>query len=257
MRRSVEKQLDTLLCLALEEHAKKTAASIAAMDTSSVVRPDWIDEKVRKTIESHTPKFGAVRRKSPARVLAIAAIITAMIVLTLSVSGLGKTIWRSIVSWYEDFVSVSFVPSPSEDAAETQAPPAESLGTPTEPSVTEPQPPAAEVPTVILEYRKPQGLPEGYIGVETFVSGLVYTLDFSQEDEWCFTFTQSLLKDEMWYDNSELNLKHMEINGNPAVILFYGENEFNAITWFDGEYVYKIQGFLAKSDLISFAESVK
>ena len=265
MNYASDERLDCLIRLALIERAAKDVEAIQAMDTSSVVCPAKVDRRIhrmiaRKAKEASTRKMKRVL----VRVMVAALIVMSLtLALLLSVAGIREAIWKAIVDWCDGYVAVSFVPN--EDAPpqpQEQGPTPIVEGTPQQdpqPSEPEPGTPAVTPPSEILEYKKPSDLPSGYEGEEVIKDIVHYMMDFYLDDEWKFTYMQTILsEEEKWIDDTDMEIvKQITIGNGEAVILLSVENSVSKIVWTDGEYIYSIDGLLEEAQLIAFAESVR
>ena len=255
---------ESMLRAALEECAKEEIARIEQMDTSDVVCPKRVDRAVRRMIAAGAPK-AQKHKASPKRVvtrLLVAALLLASLLVAtfLSVSAIREAIYKTVVTWCDDYVSVSFE---WKDDAENN-----SVETPITPDNTDTNagetPPETTVPSVtapteILQYKKPSDLPANYEGEEVLKGKTHYVVEYILDGEWNFTYVQMVISNsEKWFDDSGKDeIIHTNVNECEAVLLLSNSGNSNMIVWKDGEYIYSIDGFLSKSQLLDLAKCVK
>lgn len=165
------------------------------------------------------------------RILAVVMIVLSIsFVFAMSIGAVRDAIWKTIVEWYENSISIQYV---NED---------------NEPTLTE-----------ILEYKEPtQGL-EGYERYEMLRNALVFNIEYESESV-LITYQQSLLNDsEVKLSNNNSELHTTDVSGHPGMYVEYTTNGVEQITlmWNDGVYRYIVGGNTTLKELLKIAESVK
>ena len=255
---------ESMLRAALEECAKEEIARIEQMDTSDVVCPKRVDRAVRRMIAAGAPK-AQKHKASPKRVvtrLLVAALLLASLLVAtfLSVSAIREAIYKTVVTWCDDYVSVSFE---WKDDAENN-----SVETPITPDNTDTNagetPPETTVPSVtapteILQYKKPSDLPANYEAEEILKGKTQYIVEYIVDGEWCFTYIQTVLDDiDIWLDDTQKEIaRDITVDGMTAVIVLTQTNDENMIAWTDKSYSYYISGYLSETELIEMVKNVK
>ena len=255
---------ESMLRAALEECAKEEIARIEQMDTSDVVCPKRVDRAVRRMIAAGAPK-AQKHKASPKRVvtrLLVAALLLASLLVAtfLSVSAIREAIYKTVVTWCDDYVSVSFEwkDDAENNSVETPITPdnSDTNAGETPPETTVPSVPA---PTEILQYKKPSDLPANYEAEEVLKGKTQYIVDYYDENEWCFSYIQMVLDDiDVWFDDTQKELaKDITIDGIKAVIVLSQTSGENMIAWTDESYIYHISGYLSETELIEMVKNVK
>ena len=127
------------------------------------------------------------------------------------------------------------------------------------PAVTEP--PLADIPeppSSIEVQRKPTALPQGIYEDVVVNSKTGLLIEYYQNDEFLFAYQQDLMDVERTYDNTEVMLTEIRVNGYSGILIEYREEPLIIIEWTDAEYRYQILSEVyGKEELLAIAESVK
>lgn len=116
---------------------------------------------------------------------------------------------------------------------------------------------AGSPPTVILEYRKPQYVPEG-VEEEIVIQSIGnYIIDYYLGDRLRCSYKQGLLNRESTYVNNENSIIYtIDINGYTANVIESKENEELTIIWNDERYSYIITSYFNLEDTVIIAKSI-
>lgn len=117
----------------------------------------------------------------------------------------------------------------------------------------------AGAPTTIEEVYYIPELPEGYLLVKQWDANLlVYSMYRDSSSENVLTFDQYVKTEfDTHYDNNAMHPVTIgEYNG---IYIDYSNNEqlISCVIWDNGDYIFQLEGFLSKDEIITIAESVK
>ena len=125
---NVNDRFDYLISLAILDCAAEEVAEYESIDDSDVVIDESFDKRIYKLIgkKERETKLRKVKKISFRVAIAAMIVMSIMLLSMLAVSGIREAIWRAVVTWYDDYVAVSFVQEPiatAENPAEpTEAP---------------------------------------------------------------------------------------------------------------------------------------
>ena len=113
-------------------------------------------------------------------------------------------------------------------------------------------------PTQIEVKRKPTALPQGIYEDVVMNSKTGLLIEYYQNDEFLFAYQQDLMDAERTYDNTEVMLTEIRVNGYSGILIEYREEPLIIIEWTDAEYRYQILSEVyGKEELLAIAESVR
>ncbi len=269
-------KLDHLIGLALLDCGNKDAEMFRNIDTSDIPDNPRLDRKISRLIKRKEREAAVKKTKRIAWRVAIAAmlILSIMFATLMSITAIREAIWKAIVSWYENYITVQYEPSQAEETEYTnynslipESTEADSntnadIGINTENNINAVNNNESIVilpPTEILEVRKPTWLPEGTI--EDLVSEDKWTVyrDYYLNDEYIASFQQLVLKKyERYYNNENALIENFYIGKSEAIFVSYKDYSEKYIVWSDGEYIYTLTSeILEKEQMMQIAESVK
>ena len=241
-------KFDHLIALAAMKCADEEADELNSLDTSSVSFDPSYYRKRSKVIRQYKHKPRDRRSTAVRLAVAIAAAVIVMSLLIGCVPRLREAIYNAIVEWYNDYFSVRYE---DPDGQEKETLYEEESTTANELD--------ADAPTYIVSVRKPTDLPEDVWEDVVTQNNTSMTFDYYHEDQYIFSFTQSILKPiDRYVDSEDVNVKYIQINGNDATALEYIDKKEISVIWNDGQYSYHI--FSTECDLdtlIEYAKSVK
>ena len=253
---SYEKQdkLDMLLILSLQEYTedeltlfREGGDSPVSFSLNFYRRREAIIKKFKTK-----PDFAILRKILSTAAIAILAIMSAAFLTIMSVSALRTAVFKIIVEWYDEYVSVRHEYEPKESETETT----ETQGVVEQESETETI--AQSIPTEILEYRKPTYLPDGVEEEEISKKTSAYVIDYYKGDTLQYMFRQRLLSDSAkQFDGEGYHITYVSIRGQEAVVLQNNEITEITIIWDDGEYAYRLISYLDMEATRLLAESVR
>ncbi len=168
----------------------------------------------------------------PLKRIAVAVMLVCTVSLgcILSISAVREAIWKTIVSWYEEYIEVLFVAD--EDVV---------------------------APTEILVYKDPTSGLDGYERFEIVRTAHSYCIEYELSDKIVVYEQSALGYAPLLLTNSDSILYDITVSNNSGVYAEYTLNDTNYIglTWNDGIYQYSLDGNISLDELVAIAESVE
>lgn len=273
MQYSGNDKLDHLIGLAFWDCGAKDAEFFKNIDTSNIPDNPRLDRKIHRLIKKKAREATVKKTKRIALRIAVATmlILSIMFATLMSISAIREAIWKTIVSWYENYITIQYEPpqavEPTDNTNVSVAPETSAEASNNEVNNNEAtnngenETSAVIVlpPTEILEIRKPTWLPEGT--VEDILGNDKWTncIDYYINDEYIASFEQIVLKKyEQHYNNETALIEKFYIGNSEAIFVSYKDYLEKCIVWSDGEYIYTLTSEnLEKEQMIQIAESVK
>lgn len=226
-----DRKLDALLTMSVDAIVEKNAESFLEQDYEIVPMPNSLRRKILGMDRRARWKdeFGAigVGFKRVAAVILIACTLS--FAAAMSVEAVRTAIWNAIVTWYDDYVAISFRKDGVGDAPET-------IVTKKEPMMD------GYEREVLLDS---QGM---------FIVNYVYN-DFN------VMYSQLVLEEnEALFDNTMAALKTVKIGAYEGQLLIAADKSAIFLMWNDGEYTYTLQTDSdngREDQLIHIAQSVQ
>ena len=226
-----DRKLDALLTMSVDAIVEKNAESFLEQDYEIVPMPNSLRRKILGMDRRARWKdeFGAigVGFKRVAAVILIACTLS--FAAAMSVEAVRTAIWNAIVTWYDDYVAISFRKDGVGDAPET-------IVTKKEPMMD------GYEREVLLDS---QGM---------FIVNYVYN-DFN------VMYSQLVLEEnEALFDNTMAVLKTVKIGAYEGQLLIAADKSAIFLMWNDGEYTYTLQTDSdngREDQLIHIAQSVQ
>ena len=273
MQYSENDKLDLLIGLAMWDCGEKDAEFFKNIDTSNIPDNPRLDRKIHRLIKKKAREATVKKTKRIAWRVAVAAmlILSIMFATLMSITAIREAIWRTIVSWYENYITIQYEPpqvsAPTDNTNVSAAPETseevnnnEATNTgDTNTGDTNTDAVIVLPPTEILEVRKPTWLPEGTVEDVLGNDKWVHCIDYYVNDEYVGSFQQIVLKDKkQYYDNETAHIEKFYINNHEAVFILSLDNTEKSIFWSDEEYAYLLTLInIEKEQMIQIAESVK
>lgn len=226
-----DRKLDALLTMSVDAIVEKNAESFLEQDYEIVPMPNSLRRKILGMDRRARWKneFGAigVGFKRVAAVILIASTLS--FAAAMSVEAVRTAIWNAIVTWYDDYVAISFRKDGVSDAPET-------IVTKKEPEMD------GYEREVLLDS---QGM---------FIVNYVYN-DFN------VMYSQLVLEEnEALFDNTMAALKTVKIGAYEGQLLIAADKSAIFLMWNDGDYTYTLQTDSdngREDQLIHIAQSVQ
>ena len=265
MKYAENEKFDHLIRLALLDCGDKDAEMFRAIDTSNAVVSRKLRNRIHRLIKRKEREHAVKKTKRILGRAAIAAMLILSIVFAamMSISAIRDAIWRPIVEWHEEYISIHYdIPenddvkdSDSDGNGETNSN-SNSNSNSNETDIGDTS--VVTPPKEILEVRKPTYIPEGFVEDVTTLKHGVF-VDYYQGEEFICSFSQLLLNDRDSYYNSQTAvIDHIMINGYKAMVITYDQTPEVYLIWNDGEYEYTLFSVITLfDDMIKIAESVK
>lgn len=233
-------KLDHLIAMAASGSLEAEAKELENMDISSVSLSPAYCRKRAKMIRKHKHHRASAMPKSiSVRIAAAIIIIAAVFTILIScMPGLGKAIYNAIVEWCDQYFTVRYESEQEQETAYSES---------------------SSVPDHIVEIHKPTNLHEGVREDVLLDNKIKYEADFYLQEQYLFSFSQSVLKPFRQYaDNEDIDVTNTMINGNDAIAIEYKFQSEICILWNDKEYSYQMtSNVLDIHQLVQYAEMVK
>ena len=226
-----DRKLDVLLAMSIGTIVDKNAESFLEDDGENYPMPDSLRRKILRMDRRARVK----REFGPLFVVLKRAVAVIMIICTLSfasvmsVEAVRTAIWNAIVTWYDDYVAISFRKDGVGDAPET-----------------------------IVTKKEP--LMDGYEREVLIDSQGMFTVNYAYND-FNVMYSQLVLEEnEALFDNTMAVLKTVKIGAYEGQLLIAADKSTIFLMWNDGEYAYTLQTDSDNSrddQLIHIAQSVQ
>lgn len=226
-----DRKLDVLLAMSIGTIVDKNAESFLEDDGENYPMPDSLRRKILRMDRRARVK----REFGPLFVVLKRAVAVIMIICTLSfasvmsVEAVRTAIWNAIVTWYDDYVAISFRKDGVGDAPET-----------------------------IVTKKEP--MMDGYEREVLLDSQGMFTVNYVYND-FNVMYSQLVLEEnEALFDNTMAVLKTVKIGAYEGQLLIAADKSTIFLMWNDGEYAYTLQTDSDNSrddQLIHIAQSVQ
>ena len=262
-------KLDYMIQLAYLQCGTKDAELFDEVDGTEVPVPKSLDRRIMRLIsrEAREQCCGKTKRMLGRTAIAAMLIMSIMFTLLISVTGIREAIWKAIVEWHDNYITISFEKN-IEDIGEevTEESTAENTQSDTsidsqpesddEPSLE--NKPVVTPPTKIEEVRKPTYIPDGVIEDEIRTQSY-FVVDYFLGNDIVCSFSQFIIKEnDKYFDNETASVEEIYINEYKASLVTYSSQTEKGIVWSDGEYVYIfVSSVLDVEEMKAIAESVK
>jgi hypothetical protein len=268
MQYSENDKLDHLIGLAFWDCGAKDAEFFRNIDTSDIADNPRLDRKIHRLIKRKAREAAVKKKKRVAWRVAVATmlILSIMFAALMSISAIREAIWKTIVSWYENYITVQYEPPQATaptDNTNVSVAPETSAGTSNNEVNNNGENNTDAVivlpPTEILEIRKPTWLPEGTVEDVLGNDEWSVCIDYYINDTYIASFQQIVLKKyERYYNNETALIENFYIDKSEAIFVSYKDFLEKYIIWSDGSYIYTLTSEnLNKEQMIQIAESVK
>lgn len=207
-----DRKLDALLTMSVDAIVEKNAESFLEQDYEIVPMPNSLRRKILGMDRRARWKdeFGAIGVGFKRVAAVILIVCTLSFAAAMSVEAVRTAIWNAIVTWYDDYVAISFRKDGVGDAPET-------IVTKKEPMMD------GYEREVLLDS---QGM---------FIVNYVYN-DFN------VMYSQLVLEEnEALFDNTMAVLKTVKIGAYEGQLLIAADKSAIFLMWNDGEYAYTLQ----------------
>ena len=222
-----DRKLDALLTMSVDAIVEKNAESFLEQDYEIVPMPNSLRRKILGMDRRARWKneFGAIG----VGFKRVAAVILIACAAAMSVEAVRTAIWNAIVTWYDDYVAISFRKDGVGDAPET-----------------------------IVTKKEP--MMDGYEREVLLDSPTMYMVSYSSES--CqVVYTQTVLdQNELRIDAKKTSGYDISIGENAGQIFYADDKNETFIVWNDGEYSFTLQCNRTEDvneALIEIAETIK
>ena len=262
-------KLDYMIQLAYLQCGTKDAELFDEVDGTEVPVPKNLDRRIMRLIsrEAREQCCGKTKRMLGRTAIAAMLIMSIMFTLLICVTGIREAIWKAIVEWHDNYITISFEKNiedigeevTEESATEnTQGDDSNEAQTPTDDKPSLENKPVKTPPTKIEEVRKPTYVMDGVVE-DIFQNKTSVFIDCFQGNEIIYSFSQIIIEeDKKYFDNETANVEEIYVNEHKASLVIYSSQTEKGIVWSDGEYVYILVSSVLDVELMkTIAESVK
>lgn len=250
-------RLDAILSLATAEYAKKLT------DEFLNAKPDFdisakTEQRIKQMFRKDKHRTSRKNAWKVIRYIMVACLIAATVAFTacMAIPRIRQAIWKAIVEWHDDYVTVKFVPNDTEADNTTTAELSDATSTDT---TDKPNDPITVPPDSIVEVNAPSYMPIGYTTKSNLTDKVFRLSYYDENDSFMFSFRQTLIESGSKGDAEEGVSNETTVNGLSAVVFTYDDqpNVYN-LFWQDSQYRYNIYGYFDNyNELIRFATSVE
>lgn len=223
-------KLDALILLSGSVLISKNADLYKNAAIPLVKRPRSLDAKVQRSINKERRRtFGTFFQYGQRVAAAVLVACTLSFAAVMSVEAVRTTLWNTIVRFFEDCLSVSYV--------------------------TETQPPKQ-----LEDIKEPSCSEQGWEKQVVLETASMRCVIYRKNGTKLLTYTQEILDGEAWFDNEDTEIEPITIGDRPAMLMFRKNQKTYSLSWSDGAYAYTLDAHvpeLTKEDLIHMAETIE
>lgn len=223
-------KLDALILLSGSVLISKNADLYKNAAIPLVKRPRSLDAKVQRSINKERRRtFGTFFQYGQRVAAAVLVACTLSFAAVMSVEAVRTTLWNTIVRFFEDCLSVSYV--------------------------TETQPPKQ-----LEDIKEPSFSDKGWEKQVVLETASMRCVIYRKNGTKILTYTQEILDGEAWFDNEDTEIENITISDRPAMLMFRKNQKTYSLSWSDGAYAYTLDAHvpeLTKEDLIHMAETIE
>lgn len=223
-------KLDALILLSGSVLISKNADLYKNAAIPLVKRPRSLDAKVQRSINKERRRtFGTFFQYGQRVAAAVLVACTLSFAAVMSVEAVRTTLWNTIVRFFEDCLSVSYV--------------------------TETQPPKQ-----LEDIKEPSFSDKGWEKQVVLETASMRCVIYRKNGTKLLTYTQEILDGEAWFDNEDTEIEPITIGDRPAMLMFRNNQKTYSLSWSDGAYAYTLDAHvpeLTKEDLIHMAETIE
>lgn len=250
-------QLDAILTLATAKYAQKLT------DEFLNAKPDFVmsaetEQRIKQMFRKNKHHINRKNAWKVIRYIMVACLIAATVAFTacMAIPRIRQAIWKAIVEWHDEYVTVKFIPNDNEADSTTTAELSDATSTDT---TDKPNDPIAVPPDTIVEVNAPTYMPIGYTTKSSLKESVFRLSYYDENGTFVFSYNQMVIDFGSEGDAEEGSSTEMTINGLSAVIFTYDdEPNVYSLYWQDSQYRYNIYGYFEDyNELIRFATSVE
>lgn len=223
-------KLDALILLSGSVLISKNADLYKNAAIPLVKRPRSLDAKVQRSINKERRRtFGTFFQYGQRVAAAVLVACSLSFAAVMSVEAVRTTLWNTIVRFFEDCLSVSYV--------------------------TETQPPKQ-----LEDIKEPSFSDKGWEKQVVLETVSMRSVIYRKNGTKILTYTQEILDGEAWFDNEDTEIEPITIGDRPAMLMFRNNQKTYSLSWSDGAYAYTLDAHvpeLTKEDLIHMAETIE
>lgn len=265
MNIGINDKLDALISLTAKDCGDDDVEMFNNLDISNVTLDKRFYSRMRRIISKHEHTAAVLTlKKCLVRVaVALMALMSLGFLTIMATPDLREALFDAVVEWYENYVSIRYVPIENEtdETHETDITEESTDVSLTADSGEESKAPAVVTPpTKIEKVMKPTYVPEG-IESEEITNNTMVVIDYYCGNDLYFTYHQTLLNGhDKLFNNKSTKISEITINETVATLIEYNDRSEKNIIWNDGLYFYHIEVFessISIEELLKVAESVQ
>ena len=223
----LSKEIDEKLVMAFERYNKNLCESLPTdEELKDIIFSKTFENKMQKLISAQKKSYFYLINTVAKRVaVIILAIMISLTATTFGVEAIRESVIKFITETFEKFTAVSVEDEDPNSQAE-------------------------------LVKTAPQYIPEGYTLNSELDSGVIYKINYINQDNNSIDYIQKINFGTIYNVDTE-DIKYEKININSFEGMKYVKNGINTVVFADGTYMYDISGQVSFDELIKIAEAIK
>ena len=249
-------KLDAIMSLATAEYVKELNEEFLNAECAFEVSYKT-KQRILRMIRKDKFRTNHRKTRTVFKYIMVAALIAATVAFTacMALPRIREAIWKAVLDWHDEYVSIQFVPATTEDPNASANKPSDSNSTDAN---EKPNDPIIVPPTSIEEVNMPSYMPMGYTTKSSLKERVFRLSYYDENDAFVFSYNQMIIDSDSEGDAEEGTATEITINGLSAMVITYSD-EPNVYTlyWQDNQYRYRIYGYFEDyNELIRIANSV-
>ncbi len=246
-------KLDALLSLATAQWVDELNDEFLSAQSEIELTPQT-NRRILRMLRKDKRRTPPSTARMVFKYLMLAVLIAATVAFTacMALPRIREAIWKIMLEWHDEYVSVQFVPA-TEDSHASANKPSDSTNT-----TEKTNDPTIVLPLSIEEINIPKYMPIGYTTKSSITESIFRLSYYDENDSFIFSYHQMVIGFNSTADSENGTLSEIEINGLNAVVIAYSDDpNVYCLYWQDNQYRYRIYGYFEDyNELIRLASSV-
>ena len=222
----LSKDIDKKLILAFERYNKELCESLPTdEELKDITFSEAFEKKMQKLIRAQKKSYYLINTVGKRVAVIILAIMISLTATTFGVKAIRESVIKFITETFEKFTAVSV----ENEEADAQ---------------------------VEIIKTAPQYIPEGYDLKSELEAGVIYKINYMNQDNNSIDYIQKINFGTIANINTE-DIEYEKIIINSFEGLKYVKNTINTVVFADETYMYSVYGQVSFDELIKMAESIK
>lgn len=211
-------KFDYFLDMAVSDSGNKDIDFFMSLDDSDVTLSKRLNRAINRLVvyEKHKIALYKLRTVFTRTAIAVLIIISLMFTLIACIPALRDAVWDIILEWHDNYILVNIknTDEPEDNIGKDIISPA----------------------SYIKEFREPGLDMENTEREEIIKNDAGYLIDYYKDDNWYFTYMQSIIGGEFKIDSTLSEARMIKVNGHNALLAVTADNTENKLIWSDGQY---------------------